>query len=424
MSVSLTSAERLVADAVDKDGLIEATVELVRIRSDRGREIEAQEYVAARAETLGLEVDRWEVDLPRVKAHPAASWEIERDRAVGVAASLAGGEGRTLVLNGHVDVVPPGPDSEWSHPPFEGVRSGGRIYGRGALDMKGPLMAGLYALAAVRGAGVTLDGRAVLQSVFGEEDGGLGTLAAILRGHVGSGAIVMEPTRSVVAPVQSGCLNFRVIVPGRAAHGAIRTEGVSALEKLFPVYHALVELEDRRNEAFRGRELYGPYPTPFPICVGTVSGGSWASSVPERVVIEGRIGVLPGESMEAARDALEECVGAAAVDDPFLHAQPPTVEWWGGRFFPVETPVDDPLVTTLDSAVHAVRGASPAFEAVPFGADAGLFSNVARMPAVLFGAGDIRRAHAPDEYIDEDELVQMSQVLAVSILRYCGAADV
>lgn len=422
----LTETERRVADAVDIEGLVDATRRLVRIRSDAGDETACQEAVAALMRDAGLETDVWDIDLPTVQDHPAASWEVDRARALGVVGRLPGTEptdGPTLVLNGHVDVVPPGHESDWTHPPFAGALEQGRLYGRGALDMKGPLMAGLHAMAAVERAGVRLRGTVLLHSVVGEEDGGIGTLAAILRGHTGDAAIVMEPTRLQVAPIQSGCINFRVVVPGRAAHGATRTEGVSAIEKLYPLHRALLALEAERNEPYVGRPLYGRGPIPFPLSVGTVRGGSWASSVPEQVVIEGRLGVLPGETMPEARSALEQAVGAAARQDSFLRTSPPVVEWWGGRFYPVDTPVEAPIVDTLSTALRDLTGNAPGLEAVPFGADAGLFAHVAAMPVVLFGAGDIRRAHRPDEYVDVEELVLMSRTLAVTALRYCGVSE-
>ena len=417
----LSDVERRVAAAVDEKALVDGVRRLVRIESWNGNETPAQELVAQLGEEAGLVVNVAEVDLDAVRAHPSCSWEIDRDRALGVRATLPGSDdGRSLVLNGHVDVVPPGEPAGWKHPPFGGVVDQGRIYGRGALDMKGPLMAGLHALAAVRRARVPLRGDAHLQSVVGEEDGGLGTLAAILAGPRFDGAVVMEPTEMAVAPVQAGCLNFRVHVQGLAAHGAVREEGVSAFEKLFQVYGAIRELEAERNEAFSEDPLFARYRVPFPISIGTMGGGDWASSVPDHAAMEGRIGVRPGEPFKAARSALEAAVAHAASCDAWLRRHPPRVEWWGGRFLPAVTAADDPITVCVQGAAHDVLGRDAPLEGVPFGADAGLLSQVARTPTVLFGAGDIRRAHRPDEYVEVDELVRMAQVLAVAAVRFCG----
>ena len=408
-------------DAVDAEGLVEAARALVRIPTSEGRETPAQEEVARLMEASGLVTDVWPIDLDAVRAHPACAWEIERAEALGVVGVLEGsGEGPTLVLNGHVDVVPPGDERLWTHPPFEGVVEEGRLYGRGALDMKGPLMAGLFAMRAVRASGVPLAGRVLLHSVVGEEDGGLGTLATILRGHVGDAAIVMEPTDLAVAPVQAGCLNFRVRVPGLAAHGAVRDKGVSAFEKLFDLYRAIGALETARNRDVGADPLFERYALPFPISIGTMRGGEWASSVPEHASMEGRLGVRPDESLDDARAALEAAVAAAADADPFLRERPPTVDWWGGRFLPARTDPGHPVVTALAGSVAEETGAPARLEGVPFGADAGLLEHVGGTAAVLFGAGDIRRAHRADEYVEVEALSRMARVLASTIVRYCG----
>ena len=419
----MSALEERLAAALDVDGMVAAVRRLVRIPSWNGEETPAQELVAESMAEVDLDVDAWDIDLDEVQAHPEASWEIERGRALGVVGSLEGrGGGRTLLLNGHVDVVPRGDAALWKHPPFAGVVADGRIYGRGALDMKGPLMAGLFALASIRRAGIELAGTARLQSVIGEEDGGLGTLATILRGYRGDGAIVMEPTGLAVAPVQSGCLNFRVRVPGRAAHGAVREEGVSAFEKLFDLYGALGALERARNEGLSHDPLFSRYRVPFPISVGTMRGGDWASSVPDHATMEGRIGVRPDEDLVDARRALEGAIGEAAAADPFLRDHPPRVEWWGGRFLPAATPLDHPLVESLTTAVADVLGRPARLEAVPYGADGGLIERVGGTPVVLFGAGDIRAAHRPDEHVEIDALVAMARALAVTVVRFCGTA--
>ena len=415
----LTPLESRVANAVDVEALVSAARSLIRIPSWNGNETPAQERMAERMAEVGLGVESWEIPMDDVRAHPHFAAEIHRDRALGVAGILPGaGGGRDLVLDGHVDVVPPGDDALWRHPPFSGHVSEGRLYGRGALDMKGPLAAGLFAMAAVRRAGITLAGNVRILSVVGEEDGGMGTLAAILHGVHAHGAVVMEPTGLVVAPAQAGCLNFRIRIPGRAAHGAVRVEGVSALEKLFPVYRALQELEVSRNARLGGDPLFRRYKTPFALCVGTVRGGDWASSVPDHVTVEGRLGVAPGEEPADARGEMEAVLRAAGAADAWLADHPPSLEWWGGRFLAARTDPAHPLVGAVQGAATAVLGRPVPLEGMTYGADMGLLSNVAGIPTVLFGAGDIRRAHRPDEYVDVAELVAMSRSLAVAATRF------
>lgn len=428
-SHDLRKMERDAVAALDVDGLVSATRELVRIPSWGGKETPAQEWMAERMAASGLDVDLWEIDLVSLSRHPSYRAELERDRALGVVGTREGqGEGRSLVLNGHVDVVPPGDESLWSHDPFGGTVEGDRIYGRGALDMKGPLLAALYALRALRDAEIGLAGTVHLESVVGEEDGGLGTLAALERGYRADGAVVMEPTEEAIAPSQAGALNFRVRVPGLAAHGAVRSEGVSAIENFIPLYRALEGLEAARNEALGGDPLFASYPVPFPICVGTIRGGDWASSVPDHLTFEGRFGVAPGESVTEACRSLEDAVAAAAEKDPWLRRHSPSVEWWGGRFDPARTSPDHPLVRSMIAAAQSVadedpEAPDPRLAGMTYGADMGLLVNDGGIPTVLYGPGDIRRAHRPDEHVAVDALARAARTLAVAMIRFCGVAS-
>jgi len=422
MGEPLTAVEQVVLESLDLDGMVEGVRELVAIPSWGGRETPAQEWVAERIEAFGLALDLWEIDLEELAGHPAYSAELERDRALGVVGSLEGGEegGSTLVLNGHVDVVPPGEEGLWSRPPFEGAVEDGAVHGRGSLDMKGGLVAGLFALKAVRDAGVRLDGSVHLQSVIGEEDGGSGTLAAVLRGYTGAGAVVMEPTKLSVAPAQAGAFNFRVRVPGRAAHGAVRNEGVSALEKAIVLHREILALEEERNRRLRSDPLFEGYSLPFPICIGTIRGGDWASSVPDHVTFEGRFGVSPAEEIEEARKSLERRIAEAADGDSFLRENPPSLEWWGGQFAPARTDPEHALVRTLTASFRDVTGREPRVEGMPYGADMGILVLEGGTPTVLFGPGDVRRAHRPDESVAITELEATARSLALLILRFCG----
>ncbi len=333
--------------------------------------------------------------------------------------SFGGDRGRALLLNGHVDVVPPGPLELWTTPPFDPQLEGDRLRGRGTLDMKGGLACALAAASALKRSGARLRGRLSIASVIGEEDGGVGTLAMIERGHSADGAVVMEPTASTVAHAQAGCENFRVRIHGRAAHGALRTEGVSAIEKVAPVLEALRGLEAERN---RDPEPgFEEYTIPYAIAVGRVRGGVWASSVPELVVLEGRFGIRTDEEPREARAQLERAVDEGTARDPWLRDHAPVVEWWGGRFAAARTDIDDPLVNALIGAHEAHTGAVPRVGAVPYGADMGLLVRYGGMPTVLYGPGDVRNAHQPDESISVRELEAVTRSLVLLALRYCGA---
>jgi len=416
----LLEVEERVLKAVDVEGMLDFLCSLIAVPSLVGDEVAGQEHVAAQMKNCGLDVNLWELDFDQLSKHPFFSIEEERQRGLGVAGVMGEDNGgRSLILNGHVDVVPAGDEELWHYPPWEGTIAEGRVYGRGAVDMKGGLCCALFAAKALRDSGVRLKGRLMVESVIGEEDGGVGTLAAVLRGYTADGAIVAEPTELVVAPAQAGAFNFRVTIPGKAAHGCVREEGVSAIEKFFPIHQALMELERERNERLQD-PLYARYKLPNALCIGNVRAGTWASSVAESLVFEGRYGIAVDEDQSAARRAFEETVAGAAQADPWLRDSPPVVEWWGGQFYPARTPVDHPLVQTMVGAFENVTGAVARLEGMTYGADMGLLVNVGHIPTVLFGPGDVRVSHRPDEYVPVEELGTAVRTLALTALRFCG----
>ncbi|GAB4109587.1 MAG: ArgE/DapE family deacylase [Roseiflexaceae bacterium] len=418
----LTHAEeQRVLDTIDMPALLQLLDELVAIPSLDGSlaEITVQERVAAELRTVGMEVDQWEIDFASLRQHPSFSWEVERPRGLGVVGSLGAGNGPSLILNGHTDVVPAGDERLWRFPPWRATVADGRVYGRGALDMKGGLACAIAAAKAIQAAGVALRGRLLIQSVIGEEDGGCGTLASVLRGHTADAAIIMEPTELCIAPAQAGALNFRVSIPGLAAHGCVREEGVSAIEKFFPIYQAIIDLERERN-AGTPDPLFARYRLPYGICIGRVEAGNWASTVAELLACEGRFGVAVGEDLLAARRQLEQRVAAAAATDPWLRDHPPILEWWGGQFAPAAIPTDHPLVGTVAAAFQSATGMAPILEGMTYGADMRLLVNDGSVPTVMFGPGNVRMAHKPDEYVPLADLEVVTRTLALTILRMCA----
>lgn len=413
----LSREERTVLERINRDDLLSDLTQLVAIESLGGRESPAQEWMAAALRRLGADVDMWDIDFSALQSQPAFSMEVPRDRGLGVVGTLGGGSGRTLILNGHVDVVPVGDIAQWTVPPFRATIRVGRVFGRGACDMKGGLAAALAALRAITAAAVPLAGRIALHSVVAEEDGGAGTLATLLRGHTGDGAISMEPTELMLAPVHAGALSFRIRVPGVSAHGCVREEGVSALETFRSVHDALLALEASRNERLR-QPLFDRYRLPYALSIGRVTAGDWPSSVPDLLLAEGRYGIAPGEDAGQARDEFEQAVAQAARRDIFLRDHPPVIEWWGGQFLPAATDSDAAIVGTTRSAIADVTGAPPRVEGMTYGADMRLLVNEAGIPTVLFGPGNVRSAHRPDESVPIADLIVVAQVLAITALRF------
>ncbi len=381
-------------------------------------ESEAQHALARRFDALGWETDLWALDLPALTDHPEfPGLEAPREEGWGLVGSLGGDDGPTLVLNGHIDVVPPGDVGAWSGDPFSGALVGDRVVGRGACDMKAGLACQVMAATVLQEAGVRLRGRLQLQSVVGEEDGGLGTFATLQRGYRGDLAVVAEPTSLAVLPACAGALTFRLTVRGLAAHASVRDEGVDVLDGYLLIHQALRRLEADRN--VDPHPLMTRYPIPYPLSVGTVRAGDWASSVPDLLVAEGRLGVALGEEPAAARRALEECL--ATLDDPWLADHPVRVDWYGGQFAPGMLPADSPVLGLVSAAHAAVTGVDPEVYGAPYGSDLRLLTD-AGIPTVHYGPGDVRSAHAPNESVAVAEMVTATQVLVLLAAEVCGAS--
>jgi acetylornithine deacetylase len=394
--------------ALDTEALARDAAAAVRVPSVTGSERDVLELLARRAAELGLEADLHAFELAALRAHPAhPGEEAPRDELWGLTATLPG-SGPRIALNGHVDVVGPGTET-WTHDPWSGALAGGRLHGRGAVDMKGAVVAALHALAAVRAAGAPSP-TVVLQAVSSEEDGGLGTFAELERDDAFDAALLPEPTGFAVVCAQAGALTFKGVVRGRAAHAAARLEGCSALDRYVRVHAALAAHEAAVNARVE-HPLMRELALPYPLLVGRIAGGTWSSQVPDRIEFEGRLGVPVGADLGEARAALQGAVDAA-LDD----GEPPCVlTWEGGAFAPGESPQDHPWVELVRAALIDERGEAPVV-GVPYGADMRLFT-ARGIPAVMVGTHGLERAHAVDEYVELSELTTLARTIIRTILK-------
>lgn len=412
-----------VIDGVDSHGLVGAVERLVATPSLGGSdaEIEIQDAMARDWEAAGFEVSTWDIDVADLASRPDfPGMEVDRREARGVLARLPGtGEGPTLLLLGHTDVVPSGDRSAWAEDPFRPVHRGDRLLGRGTCDMKAGTAALAYAARALSDSGVRLKGDVILAAVSGEEDGGLGTYALLQHGITADACIIPEPTDLDLVPANGGALTFRLRIRGLATHASRRTEGVSALEKFMPVLEELRRLEARRNEVVD--PLMQRWPIAYPLSIGTVTAGDWASTVPDLLTAEGRLGVAIGETPAQAREDFEQTLARLCLSDPWLAEHPIEVEWWGGQFASGRTDPGHPLVRDLGEVVASVRGVTPQVYGGPYGSDLRLLVG-AGIPTVHFGPGESAAAHAPNEWVDLRDVVSCARALAAYAVRYCGTA--
>jgi acetylornithine deacetylase len=412
-------AETRALQALDADACIRLAQDLVRVPSITGNERAAQDLVALALEEAGLEVDRFEADLSQLKAHPRfPGMEVERTDAVLVAGLLGQKGERSLILNGHIDVVPLGDRQAWHASPWSGHIQAGRLYGRGACDMKAGLAVAISAAAALKKSGLPLRGRLIVQSVVGEEDGGIGTFAMAQRGYRADAAYVLEPTGLRLIPAQAGALSFRLRISGKSAHASVRYQGVSAIEKFELVEVRLRQLERALNQ--QTHPLFSDYPIAYALNIGRLRSGSWSSTVPDELECEGRVGVPIGMASAEVRRQFAAALGDIAQRDAWLAEHPPQLEWYGGQFDAVEVDPDLPAFAALQAAHTEQFDVPPERVGAPYGSDMRLLVHEADTPAILYGPGDIRQAHATDEWIAVDEIIQAVRVVTAAAARYLG----
>lgn len=415
-----------------EEELIKHIQEIVKIPStspnypglDRGEllggETKVNEYLEPIMADLGLETDLWEV-------------EEKRANLVGV--QRGSGEGKSLILNGHVDTVPPGQEDLWTIAgPYSGKVIDGKIYGRGTTDMKASLVA---AIAAVRGlirAGYHLKGDVIIESVVGEEmmDTKAGTGATIARGYKADAGIVMEPSsppyRLAILTASPGVLSMKVTIQGKPAHTCMRDEliraggkgsevAVSAVDKAFIIYKALLALEDEWGQT-KSHPAF-TRPGHFTLCPASFMGGfNGIGYIPEEAYIEYVIWTAPQDTRDEVKKEVEDQIARFAETDPWLREHPPIVEWtWWWP--PYDVPKDTPICKAAEIGYEAALG-EPAkyygFAAV----DDAVFLNQAGIPTISMGPGSIQVAHAANEYIEIDEVLDAAKIYAMTIVEWCG----
>jgi acetylornithine deacetylase len=420
-------------DALQRD-IISFTRDLLRIPSVNsppgGQEKRAQEFLAQRLQVMGLTPDLFCLDeLSGLERHPAyavgGSVEIPRDytdRPNLVAVWRGTGGGRSLILTGHMDVVPPGNPALWHYDPWGATMEDGRIYGRGAIDDKGALAAAVMAIAVLQETGISLQGDVIFQSCVDEEfGGGNGTVATLVRGYKADGVIMLEPTGLTICPTTYGCQSLKVSVYGQAAHPIERWKGVDAVGLACQVYHALRDLEKARGRKARiSFPILGDQEIPVPLVIRrfealTPGGGA----IPDLCELQVWTTVMPGETQASLLAEVDAHLAKALSESPWFHDHPPVVDAMGRFLEATVLSPDHALVRSAANAYELALGA-PAKVGPGTSGDGYVYANYGGMPLVELGPGPVHRAHAPDEYITVDELLSATKMIAMLAIDWCG----
>ncbi|NPU64461.1 ArgE/DapE family deacylase [Bradyrhizobium sp. 83012] len=395
---------------------------LVQFRSLRGEEAPVQDWLAKEFEARGYKVDRFslaDVDLMR---HPKAAPmdTIALDGSQQVVATLDGqGKGRSLILQGHIDVVPEGPTDLWSDAPYDAIVRDGWMIGRGAQDMKAGVSAMIFALDAIKAAGFVPDGRIHLETVTEEESTGNGALSTLMRGYMADACLIPEPTGHTLTRAQVGAIWFRLRVRGTPVHVAYAETGTNAILSAMHLIRAFQEHTSEINARATSNAWFSGVKNPIKFNVGIIKGGDWASSTPAWCDLDCRLGVLPGETPAQAMAGIEQCLAKAQATDSFLSENPVELVWSGFQADPavcepgsaaeaalaeVHARVfEKPLDVRLSTAVNDTR-----YYAIDYG-----------IPALCYGPYGIG-PHAFDERVDLDSVRKTTLSIAMFVAQWCG----
>ncbi len=401
--------------------------ELTSHPSIRGNEQSAQDFMGTQLTEEGFEVDRWQINLDDIRHLPGFSPVIgDYDEAVNVVGSHRSTErkGRSLILNGHVDVVPAGPLDMWDSPPYEPRIQDNWMYGRGAGDMKAGLTANLYAVRALRSCGFVPAADLFIQSVVEEECTGNGALACLQRGYRADAALIPEPFDQKLVTAQIGVIWFQVHLKGLPTHVAYAGAGSNAIEAAIPLIDALHAMEERWNASELRHREYVHVRHPLNLNVGKIVGGDWTSSVPAWCVFDVRMAIFPGQDLEAAKNEIEATLRDTAQKDKFLRKFQPDVVYHG---FLAEgyALADDhrsiatAAVGTLESAHQAVTGKALESLSITATTDARFFGLYSDMPALVYGPC-AEAIHGFNERVELESMRQVTQATALFIANWCG----
>jgi acetylornithine deacetylase/succinyl-diaminopimelate desuccinylase family protein len=415
-----------------KDDLVKVVSDIVKIPSINptypgisknaviGGETQVNEYLKSVMDSFGLATDLWEEEKGRANL-------------VGL---HRGKEGRSLIFNGHVDVVPPGPDYLWPDvSPWSGIVKDGRVYGRGSADMKGGLATSIFALKSLLEAGYKPKGDIILEAVSGEEmmETDIGTGATLKRGYRADAAIVVEPSYPPyhlgILLASPGALKMKVTVKGKASHTAMRSElvraggrgeavAVSAIDKALIIYDGLLKLEEEWGQT----KIHPSFTLPgrFTICPITILGGlSGVTCIPEECSIQYVIWHRPGETPDQVKREIELQVEAFAQTDSWLRKNPPILEWADFWWPPYVVQRNSPICKVAALAREVVLNEPTQFEGFMAVNDAS-FLNAAGIPTITLGPGDLKQAHAPNEFVDISDLMNAATAFALIIAEWCG----
>ncbi|MCS7386675.1 MAG: ArgE/DapE family deacylase [archaeon GB-1867-005] len=403
-----------------KNEIIKFLQEIIRIPSITGQEKDIQEFIASQLKEWGINYDMWIINENELLKSPLAEKPKipykNRPMLTGIVKGTGGG--KSLLFNGHVDVIPPGPKESWKYDPFEAVVEEDYLYGRGASDMKSGIAAYTMAVKLILDAGFKPKGDIYMHYVIDEEYTSNGTLAALLRGYKADGAINAEASDMEIQPAVSGSMWFTVEVKGKTASMSRIWKGVNAIEQAYKVYEAVKKLYEIRIK----EKKHPLYPDPkgvLALFIGILNAGTYPSAIPDKAVLKGRMGLLPGETIESAFNELKDFILNYSKTDPWLRFNPPIIRQEGYAGEGAEISVQHPVVQSLINSYRAALNMDPIIKGHEGATDMRILMKMG-VPTVCFGPGTITQMHAYNERVKVSDVIRATKVMATMIVEWCG----
>ncbi len=408
------------------DAQVRWTQDLVRYPSLRGQEHTAQDFIHDELARRGYAMDRWAIHVPDIERHPGFSpVTVDYSNAINVVGTHRPRTetGRSLILNGHVDVVPEGPAAMWSRHPFDPHIDGDWMYGRGAADMKAGIAANVFALDALRRLGMQPAARVHVQSVTEEECTGNGALACLVRGYNADAAIITEPADEMLVRANVGVIWFRVTLRGLPVHASVAGAGANAIEAAIPVIAALRGMEASWNAEKGDHPYFEDLDHPINLNIGKIEGGDWASSVPAWCAFDCRIALYPGWSPAEKAREIEATIAAAARGNAFLANNLPEIEWNG--FFAEGYVLEEGTEAerTLGRAHALSMKAELDSFTLPAYLDGRVFVLYGDCPCLIYGPHG-QNIHGFDERVSLASMKRVTGAVALFVADWCGLEPV
>ncbi|KAF2011834.1 acetylornithine deacetylase [Aaosphaeria arxii CBS 175.79] len=421
----IAAITKSVSDGFDEQ--IAYTQKLVQFGGQRGHEDAVQEFIFEQFANRGYSPVKLNIDEEKLSEHVGAGKFDEHHSRIPVVVGecLPKSEkplGKSLILNGHIDIVPVGPLDMWTRDPYSGHIEGDRLYGRGSGDMRAGAAANLWALDALRRIGLRPGSKVILQSVVEEESTGNGTLMAHLQGYQADAALIPEPEDEKLVRANVGVLWFKIEVRGTPVHVNAMGTGVNAIDACFRVVTALRELEADWNQRGVGKLYFEEQKHPLNLNVAKINGGDWASSVPAWCSIECRVAIFPGVSARSAADEIEAKVATFSQTDAFLSKNTPKISWNG--FFS-EGYVLDPgseAEKILGKSHQQATGEEMQTHTTLAYLDGRVFSLYDKIPALVYGPVSANY-HGFDEWVSIKSVKRITTAIALFIAQWCGVEE-